>query len=47
MGKEDSKLFNKGKFSHIDNEFIAEGVLALRELQKVQERLKKMIRIHL
>ena len=41
MGKEDFKLFNNGKFSHIDNEFIAEGVLALRELQKVQERFKK------
>ena len=41
MGKEDLKLFSKGKFSHIDNEFIAEGVLALRELQKVQERFNK------
>ena len=25
MGKEDLKLFSKGKFSHIDNEIIAEG----------------------
>lgn len=41
MGKKDLKLFSKGKFSHIDNEFIAEGVLALRELQKVQERFNK------
>ena len=41
MERKDLKLFNKGKFSHIDNEFIAEGVLALRELQKVQERFNK------
>ena len=41
MEKYDLKLFGKGKFSHIDNEFIAEGVLALRELQKVQERFNK------
>ncbi len=41
MEKYDLKLFDKGKFSHIDNEFIAEGVLALRELQKVQERFNK------
>lgn len=41
MERKGLKLFNKGKFSHIDNEFIAEGVLALRELQKVQERFNK------
>ena len=41
MERKGLKLFNKGKFSHIDNEFIAEWVLALRELQKVQERFNK------
>lgn len=41
MERKGLKLFNKGKFSHIDNEFISEGVLALRELQKVQERFNK------
>ena len=41
MAERDLNLFNKGKFSKIDNEFISEGILALRELQKVQERFGK------
>ena len=41
MAERDLNIFNKGKFSKIDNEFISEGILALRELQKVQERFGK------
>ena len=41
MINENLNLFNKGTFSPIDNDFISEGVTALRELQKVQERFNK------
>ena len=34
-------ILNKGKFQKIDNDFMVEGTLALRELQKVQERFNK------
>ena len=37
MAKKDLNLFDKGNFDPIDNEFISEGVLGLRELQKVQD----------
>lgn len=41
MALEKTKMFEKGKFSYINTEFIEEGVLTLRELQKVQEKFKK------
>ena len=41
MANKNLDLFNKGNFSPIDDDFISEGVLALKELQKVQERFNK------
>lgn len=35
------KLIEKGKFEPIDLDFISEGTIALRELQKVQENFNK------
>lgn len=34
-------IMSKGKFQKIDNESMTEGILALKELQKVQERFNK------
>lgn len=34
-------ILNKGKFQKIDNDFMVEGTLALRELQKVQEKFHR------
>ena len=41
MQNNNVELFEKGNFLQIDENFLQEGVLALRELQKIQERYNK------
>lgn len=41
MQNNNVELFEKGNFLQIDENFLQEGILALRELQKIQERFNK------
>lgn len=41
MQNKNLKILEKGKFQQIDDNFMAEGIIALRELKKVQERFHK------